>query len=62
METIKKTSKIAIWVSYVLQGIVVIMFLMGATFNLSQTEEAVTGATSFEGLVSASGWSAKFLD
>jgi hypothetical protein len=45
METIKKTSKTALWASYVLQGIVVIMFLMGATMNLLQTEEAVTGAT-----------------
>lgn len=44
METNKK-SKAALWASYVLQGIVVIMFLMGATMNLLQTEEAVTGAT-----------------
>jgi hypothetical protein len=44
METNKK-SKAVLWASYVLQGIVVIMFLMGARMNLLQTEEAVTGAT-----------------
>lgn len=44
METIKTISKTRLWISYTLQGIVVIMFLMGAIMNLFQTEEAVTGA------------------
>ena len=39
------TPKAALWISYILQGIVVVMFLMGATFNLMQTEDAVAGAT-----------------
>src|SRR5690606_26964690 len=41
----KKTSKAILWTSYVLQVIIALMFLMGATMNLLQTEEAVTGAT-----------------
>ena len=45
METLKKTSKTILWISYILQGLIVIMFLMGAIMNLLQTEEAVTGAT-----------------
>ncbi|WP_308992480.1 DoxX family protein [Mariniflexile litorale] len=45
METSKKPSKTILWTSYVLQGIIVLMFLMGAIMNLLQTEEAVTGAT-----------------
>ena len=45
METLKKPSKAVLWISYILQGLIVIMFLMGAIMNLLQTEEAVTGAT-----------------
>jgi len=45
METTKKTSKVVLWTSYILQGIVVIMFLMGSIMNLLQTDEAVAGAT-----------------
>lgn len=45
METTKKVSKIQLWASYILQGLVVLMFLMGAVMNLLQTEEALTGAT-----------------
>ncbi|RSC93492.1 DoxX family protein [Tenacibaculum singaporense] len=44
METIKKTSKTVLWISYILQGIVVLMFLMGAVQNLMQSETAVTQA------------------
>lgn len=46
MMTIKKTSKAKLWTSYVLQGVIVILFLMGATMNLLQTETAVEGAIS----------------
>ncbi|SNR72636.1 DoxX-like family protein [Maribacter sedimenticola] len=46
METAKKVSKGMSWTSYVLQGIVVLMFLMGAITNLMQTEMAVEGAVS----------------
>ncbi len=38
-------SKARLWISYILQGIVVTMFLMGAVMNILQTEEAVAGAT-----------------
>lgn len=44
MEKTKKVSKVQLWISYMLQGIVVIMFLFGAFMNLLQTEEAVNGA------------------
>lgn len=43
METTKRKSKAVLWTSYILQGFVVIMFLMGSIMNLLQTEEAVTG-------------------
>ncbi|MBP0904239.1 DoxX family protein [Mariniflexile gromovii] len=43
MET-KKKSKAIVWISYILQGIIVLMFLMGAFMNLSQNEEAIKGA------------------
>ncbi|NAS13294.1 DoxX family protein [Poritiphilus flavus] len=39
---IPKTSR---WISYILQGLIVLMFLMGAMMNLLQTEEAISGAT-----------------
>lgn len=45
MENDKPISKTRVWVSYVLQGLISIMFLMGALMNLLQTEEAVAGAT-----------------
>ena len=38
-------SKARLWISYILQGIVVTMFLMGAVMNILQTEQAVAGAT-----------------
>ena len=44
METIKKTSKGILWTSYILQGIVIFMLLMGAVNNVLQTETAVKGA------------------
>ncbi len=39
-----KISKARLWTSYILQGIIVIMMLMGAVNNLMQTEMAVNGA------------------
>ncbi len=39
---IPKTSR---WISYILQSLIVLLFLMGATMNLLQTEEAIGGAT-----------------
>lgn len=45
METINKISKVRLWTSYILQGIVVVMFLMGSVMNILQSEEAVKGAT-----------------
>lgn len=47
METVKKVSKGVMWTSYMLQGIVVLLFLMGALNNLLQTEMAVEGAVEF---------------
>lgn len=47
METVKKISKGVLYTSYILQGIVVLMFLMGAVNNLFQTEMAVEGAVEF---------------
>ncbi len=44
METTNSISKARLWTSYILQGIVILMFLMGAINNLFQTEMAVTGA------------------
>ena len=38
-------SKGRLWTSYILQAIVVLMFLMGAANNILQTEQAVSGAT-----------------
>ena len=40
--SVSKTRK---WISFILQGVVVIMFLMGAVMNILQTEQAVAGAT-----------------
>ncbi len=40
----KDISKVRLWASYILQGLVTLMFLMGATMNLLQTEMAVTGS------------------
>ncbi len=44
-KSIAQISKGRRWVSFILQGIVVIMFLMGAIMNILQTDEAVAGAT-----------------
>lgn len=44
MTSESKISKVRLWISYVLQGIIVIMMLMGAVNNLMQTEMAVNGA------------------
>ncbi len=38
-------SKGRLWTSYILQAIIVLMFLMGAANNILQTEQAVSGAT-----------------
>ena len=40
----KNSGKIQIWISYIFQALVSLMLLMGATFNILQTETAVTGA------------------
>ncbi len=40
-----KESKITKWVSYILQGLISVMFLMGAGMNLSGSETAITMAT-----------------
>lgn len=40
----EKTKKGVLWTSYILQGIVSAMFLMGAANNLMKSEMAVTGA------------------
>ncbi len=39
-----QTPKPRLWTSYILQGVVVIMFLMGAMMNIFQSEDAVNGA------------------
>ncbi|MGB5820763.1 MAG: DoxX family protein [Saonia sp.] len=44
MESKKQISKGRLWVSYILQAIIVIMFLMGAVMNILGTEQAVNGA------------------
>ena len=44
MKLNRKTSKGALWTSYILQGLVVAMFLMGSFNNLFQTEMAINGA------------------
>ena len=45
MKNKKPISKGRLWSSYILQGLVSIMFLMGAVMNLSMSEQAVEGAT-----------------
>ena len=40
-----EVSKSRRWISYILQGIVILMFLLGAFNNIMQTEAAVEGAT-----------------
>lgn len=35
------------WTSYILQGIIVVMFVMGAAMNLMEDEEAVKNAMAF---------------
>lgn len=44
MEPAQQTSKVRLWISYLLQGIVVIMFVMGAVQNIMRSEMAVEGA------------------
>jgi hypothetical protein len=44
MNTNSNIPKLRLWISYILQGIIVIMLLMGAFNNLLMTEMAVTGA------------------
>lgn len=44
MESKNQISKGRLWTSYILQGLVVVMFLMGAVNNILQTETAVNGA------------------
>ncbi len=44
METTHKISKGGLWTSYILQGLVVLMFILGAVNNILQTESAVNAA------------------
>ncbi len=44
MESNKQISKGRLWGSYILQGIIVLMFLMGAVMNILGTEQAIDGA------------------
>ena len=44
METSNRVPKTRLWASYIIQGIVVLMFLMGAVNNIFMTESAVNGA------------------
>ena len=39
------SSKTTLWISYILQGLVSAMMLMGAIMNLTKSEMAVQGAT-----------------
>ncbi|MGI9550619.1 MAG: DoxX family protein [Aurantibacter sp.] len=45
MESTSQISKGRLWTSYILQTLVVLLFLMGAANNVLQTEMAVSGAT-----------------
>lgn len=47
MNAQNQTSKSLLWTSYILQGVVSVMFLMGAANNLLKTEMAVKGATDY---------------
>ncbi|MEM8508435.1 MAG: DoxX family protein [Bacteroidota bacterium] len=38
------TSKVRLWISYILQGLIITLFLMGAVMNILQTEDAIAGA------------------
>ncbi|MEZ5346941.1 MAG: DoxX family protein [Pyrinomonadaceae bacterium] len=40
----KEISKVRLWTSYILQGLIVLNLLMGSMMNLLQTEMAVNGA------------------
>lgn len=40
----QQTPKALLWASYIFQGVVVLMFLMGAFMNISQSEDAVNSA------------------
>lgn len=41
MESTQATSKALVWVSYILQGLIGLLFLMGAVSNLMGSEESV---------------------
>ncbi len=44
MESANKVPKFRLWASYIIQSIVILMFLMGAVNNILLTESAVNGA------------------
>ncbi|MDP5102127.1 MAG: DoxX family protein [Nonlabens sp.] len=44
MEITENPTKVTLWISYVLQAIIALFFLMGAAMNLLQTETAVANA------------------
>ena len=41
----KQPSKVRLWISYILQALIGLMFLLGAATNLMGTEEAVATGT-----------------
>ncbi|MGB5236530.1 MAG: DoxX family protein [Flavobacteriaceae bacterium] len=45
METTNQISKGRLWTSYILQGIVILMFLLGSVNNILQTESAIKAST-----------------
>ena len=45
MTTKQPISKLRLWTSYILQGLIVLLFLMGAASNIFQSDEAVAEAT-----------------
>lgn len=45
MESTNQVSRGSLWTSYILQGIVVVMFLLGSVNNILQTESAVKASS-----------------
>ncbi len=45
METTNQISKGRLWTSYILQGIVILMLLLGSVNNIMQTESAIKAST-----------------
>lgn len=47
MEIIENPSKVQLWTSYVIQLVIVILFVLGSCSNILQTEMAIKGASDF---------------